>query len=155
MFASVCSNDYVHKEHLANGSIQGKYAWAICIVDAFWLLLVWSFVGGAITRIAVVQIGREERIGLKEAFCFVRDKFVSYLMSPLAFHTLGRGGFKTGCAIRSRCLRRVSSYRWVSRTSLAPRLDKILRTGPAARWGVGQVLLPRAPAVPQAAREDR
>ena len=75
--------DYVHKEHLANGSIQGKYASAICIVDAFWLLLVWSFVGGAITRIAVVQIGREERIGLKEAFCFVRDKYVSYLMSPL------------------------------------------------------------------------
>lgn len=75
--------DYVDKEHLANGSIQGKYAWAICIVDAFWLLLVWSFVGGAITRIAVVQIGREERIGFKEAFCFVRDKFVSYLMSPL------------------------------------------------------------------------
>ena len=29
--------DYVDKEHLANGSIQGKYAWAICIVDAFWL----------------------------------------------------------------------------------------------------------------------
>jgi hypothetical protein len=75
--------DYVDKEHLANGSIQGKYAWAICIVDAFWLLLVWSFVGGAITRIAVVQIGREEQIGLKEAFCFVRGKFVSYLMSPL------------------------------------------------------------------------
>ena len=79
--AQVC--DYVRKEHLANGSIQGKYAWAICIVDAFWLLLVWSFVGGAITRIAVVQIGREERIGLKEAFCFVRGKYVSYLMSPL------------------------------------------------------------------------
>jgi hypothetical protein len=75
--------DYVDKEHLANGEIQGKNAWAICIVDAFWLLLVWSFVGGAITRIAVVQIGREERIGLKEAYCFVRGKFVSYLMSPL------------------------------------------------------------------------
>ena len=75
--------DYVDKEHLANGSIQGKYAWALCIVDAFWLLLVWSFVGGVITRIAVVQIGREERIGLQEAFCFVRGKYVSYLMSPL------------------------------------------------------------------------
>ena len=75
--------DYVRKEHLANDSIQGKDAWAICIVDAFWLLLVWSFVGGAITRIAVVHIGREERIGLKEAFCFVRGKYVSYLMSPL------------------------------------------------------------------------
>jgi hypothetical protein len=79
--SQVC--DYVHKEHLANGMIQGKEAWAICIVDAFWLLLVWSFVGGAITRIAVVQIGREERIGLQEAFCFVRGKYVSYLMSPL------------------------------------------------------------------------
>ena len=75
--------DYVDKEHLADGSIQGKDAWAICIVDAFWLLLVWSFVGGALTRIAVVQIGREQRVGLKEAFCFVRGKFVSYLMSPL------------------------------------------------------------------------
>jgi hypothetical protein len=75
--------DYVRIEHLANGSIQGKFAWAICIVDAFWLLLVWSFVGGAITRIAVVHIGREERIGFKEAFCFVRGKYVSYLMSPL------------------------------------------------------------------------
>jgi hypothetical protein len=75
--------DYVRKEHLASGSIQGKDAWAICIVNSFWLLLVWSFIGGMITRIAVMQIGREERIGLKEAFCFVRGKYVSYLMSPL------------------------------------------------------------------------
>lgn len=75
--------DYIAKEHLAKGLIQGKSAWAICIVDVFWLLLVWAFVGGVITRIAVVQIGREERIGLKEAFCFVRGKFISYLMSPL------------------------------------------------------------------------
>ena len=75
--------DYVRKEHLANGLIQGKDAWAICVVNVFWLLLVWSFVGGAITRIAVMQIGRGERIGLKEAFCFVRGKYVSYLMSPL------------------------------------------------------------------------
>ncbi len=74
---------YLQEEHLADGQITGKRALAKCIVDFFWLLLVWSYVGGIITRIAVVRIGRGERVSLREACCFVRRKYVSYLMSPL------------------------------------------------------------------------
>ncbi len=36
----------------------------------FWNLLVWGLFGGAITRIAVVQLGREERVGLVESLRF-------------------------------------------------------------------------------------
>lgn len=35
-----------------------------------WTVLVWGVFGGAITRIAVVQLGREERVGLVEALRF-------------------------------------------------------------------------------------
>jgi len=36
-----------------------------------------------ITRIAVIRIGRGEKIGLKEAMADVRKKYISYVMSPV------------------------------------------------------------------------
>lgn len=48
-----------------------------------WTLLVWGFFGGAITRIAVMKLGREEQIGLGEALAYARRKLGSYLASPL------------------------------------------------------------------------
>jgi hypothetical protein len=49
-----------------------------------WTLLVWGFFGGAITRMAAVQLGREERIGLVEAVRFAARKLVHYVVAPLA-----------------------------------------------------------------------
>ena len=63
--------------------LDAKTSYAICIVDFVWLLVVWGFFGAMITRIAVIRIGRGEKIGLKEAMTDVRKKYISYVMSPL------------------------------------------------------------------------
>ena len=63
--------------------LDAKTSYAICIVDFAWLLVVWGFFGAMITRIAVIRIGRGEKIGLKEAMADVRKKYISYVMSPL------------------------------------------------------------------------
>jgi hypothetical protein len=46
-------------------------------------VLIWSFFGGAITRIAAVQLARGERIGLFEAVRFTTKRLVSYITAPL------------------------------------------------------------------------
>lgn len=48
-----------------------------------WTLLVWGFFGGAICRIAAVQVARNERIPLSEAISFTRERFASYVAAPL------------------------------------------------------------------------
>ena len=44
---------------------------------------VWAVFGGAITRIATVQVARQEKIGLMEALRFTARKYLSYLSAPL------------------------------------------------------------------------
>jgi len=46
-------------------------------------LLIWSFVGGAISRIAVVQLARGERIGLIDSLRFACRFGWSYIFAPL------------------------------------------------------------------------
>jgi hypothetical protein len=48
-----------------------------------WLLVVWAFVGGVITRMAVLQLTGKEGGGLREAIAYVRRRYLSYLLSPL------------------------------------------------------------------------
>ncbi len=48
-----------------------------------WMVLTWSFFGGAITRIAAVQVARGEKIGLMDAINFTVKRIVSYLTAPL------------------------------------------------------------------------
>jgi hypothetical protein len=48
-----------------------------------WTLAVWGFFGGAICRIAAVQFARNERIPLKEAILFSKERFVSYFTAPV------------------------------------------------------------------------
>jgi hypothetical protein len=58
------------------------------LVCAIWAAVVWAFFGGAITRIAAVQIAREEKISLKESVQFASSKLLSYggaPVIPLAF----------------------------------------------------------------------
>ncbi len=48
-----------------------------------WTLAVWALFGGAITRIAAVQVTRGEKIGLRESVRFTLKRLLSYLMAPL------------------------------------------------------------------------
>jgi hypothetical protein len=48
-----------------------------------WTLATWAFFGGAITRIAAVQVTRGEKIGLRESVRFTLKRFLSYLMAPM------------------------------------------------------------------------
>jgi hypothetical protein len=53
----------------------------LCVM--LWALATWALFGGAITRIAAVQITRGEKIGLREAVRFTTKRILSYLMAPL------------------------------------------------------------------------
>jgi hypothetical protein len=53
------------------------------IVIILWTLAVWGFFGGAICRIAAVQVARNERIPLKEAILFAKERFASYFAAPV------------------------------------------------------------------------
>jgi len=53
-----------------------------------WMLLVWGFLGGAITRMAAVKLGREERISLGEATSYAGRRLLPYVASPI-FPMLG------------------------------------------------------------------
>ena len=66
-----------------NRALDARTGYAICIVDLVWLLIVWGFFGAMITRIAVIRIGRGEKIGFREAVADVRKKYISYVMSPV------------------------------------------------------------------------
>ncbi len=47
-------------------------------------LAIWSLFGGAICRIAAVEFAREDKIGMREALSFAREKFISgFFVSPL------------------------------------------------------------------------
>ena len=53
------------------------------ILILLWTLAVWGFFGGAICRIAAVQIARNERISLREAIGFTRERFLSFVAAPV------------------------------------------------------------------------
>ena len=48
-----------------------------------WMLLVWAFFGGVLTRMAVMQLAGKEGGGLRESIKFVRQRYLSYVFSPL------------------------------------------------------------------------
>lgn len=52
-------------------------------VGIFWSLCVWSIAAGAITRIAAVTLGREERMPFQESLKHAVRKFRSYISAPL------------------------------------------------------------------------
>ena len=56
-----------------------------------WTLLVWGFFGGAITRMAAVQVARNEKISMVEALKFARTRLQSFFSAPV-FPLLFLGG---------------------------------------------------------------
>ena len=53
------------------------------VLLALWALIVLAVFGGALSRIAAVQVARDEKIGLRSALRFSTGKFVSFLSAPL------------------------------------------------------------------------
>lgn len=53
------------------------------ILVILWTLLVWAYFGGAITRMAAVQVARNEKISLREALSFARGRCQSFFSAPL------------------------------------------------------------------------
>ena len=51
-------------------------------------LAIWSLVGGAICRIAALEVARDERISPKTALSFARRKFLGFLTAPLLPYAL-------------------------------------------------------------------
>ncbi len=57
------------------------YLYLILLI--LWMLVVWGFFGGVITRMAVLQLTSKEGGGLRESVAFVRRRYLSYLLSPI------------------------------------------------------------------------
>ena len=53
------------------------------VVFGILMILIWSYFGGAISRMAAVQFSRDERISLTEALAFTGRKYVSLVFAPL------------------------------------------------------------------------
>ena len=52
------------------------------LFGSLWTTCVWAFFGGAITRIAVVKLGLDQRISFRVACQFTSKRYVSYLTAP-------------------------------------------------------------------------
>ncbi len=72
---------------------MARYHTVFFILFAAGALLIWSLCGGAICRIAAVQFARDERITAREAFSYVRPRFLTgYVLAPcipLLFFVIG------------------------------------------------------------------
>lgn len=68
--------------YLFNSS-AGPYIRFYLILVILWTLATWGFFGGAICRIAAVQIARNEKISLREAVDFAKEKFLNLFTAPL------------------------------------------------------------------------
>jgi hypothetical protein len=56
---------------------------AYFLAGGLWSLAIWAFIGGVVTRVSVVKLGREERLSIKDAFLFVGRKYLHYFFAPL------------------------------------------------------------------------
>ena len=64
----------------------GSGAWnrLYLILVILWLLATWALFGGAITRMAAVQVARpNEKVGMTEAFRFAASRYKSFFSAPL------------------------------------------------------------------------
>ncbi len=59
----------------------GNRIYLICVI--LWTLATWGFFGGAITRMAAVQIARNEKVSMTEALKFAKERFQSFFSAPV------------------------------------------------------------------------
>ena len=53
------------------------------LLCGLWALAVWSFAGGAITRLAAVQLTRDEKLSWGQVLSYARSKWPSYFAAPM------------------------------------------------------------------------
>jgi hypothetical protein len=61
----------------------GFWTYIYLFLLILWLLVVWAFFGGVLTRMAVLQLTGKEGGGLRESIDYVRRRYLSYLLSPM------------------------------------------------------------------------
>lgn len=64
-------------------TLFGMRRFAYFTFGAIWMLLVWSFCGGCISRIAVMRLARDERVTLFESIRFTVRHYLSLIGAPL------------------------------------------------------------------------
>jgi hypothetical protein len=64
----------------ARMTLTGLAFYATC---ALWALAIWAWFGGAIARMAAVELAREDRPPTKAVFAHVRRKWPAYVAAPL------------------------------------------------------------------------
>jgi hypothetical protein len=57
--------------------------WTYWLSCALWSLVLWSFFGGAISRIAAVSFARHENVSFGKAAAFIHPRWFSYIAAPL------------------------------------------------------------------------
>ena len=57
--------------------------WVFALIFLVVGLAIWAWLGGAVCRIAAVQAARDEKISLREALTFGKQKFLSFYTAPL------------------------------------------------------------------------
>lgn len=86
----VSSAAFVHPGVL--GSVLLMWSGLVWLLAEHWffsalfvpaLLAIWAITGGAISRAAIVQFARGERIGIREALAFSKNKFWGFFFAPL------------------------------------------------------------------------
>ena len=63
-----------------NAGALGKFYF---LLAAIFTVAIWGVIGGAITRIAAVQVARQEKIGAREALSFALKRYLSFIFAPL------------------------------------------------------------------------
>jgi hypothetical protein len=53
------------------------------LFGGLWTLAIWALVGGAISRVAVVYLGLEERVSARDAVAYTVRRYASYFAAPL------------------------------------------------------------------------
>lgn len=74
------------------------------LLCGLWALAIWAFFGGAITRVAAVELAREERVGWGAMLHHARSKWRSYFGAPLLLLVFALP-FALGMAVVGICLR--------------------------------------------------
>ncbi|MCS6896875.1 MAG: alanine and proline-rich secreted protein Apa, partial [Nitrospira sp.] len=64
-------------------SSAGAWVRLYLLLVILWTAATWGFFGGAICRLAALEVARNEKLSLAEALAFAREKFVNLFTAPL------------------------------------------------------------------------
>jgi hypothetical protein len=60
-----------------------RYHYIFFTIFTIFFLIIWAIFGGAISRIAAVQVARDEKISFRQALSFSTAKFLSFVSAPI------------------------------------------------------------------------